>query len=368
MPFEIIRADIAGLAVDAIVNSANPLPCVGAGVDSRIHRKAGRALLEARESAGILSPGQAVITPGFGLPAKFVIHTVAPAWNGGSQGETAVLEMCYHRSLDLALRSGCRSVAFPLLAAGNLQFPKDLALETALRSIRSFLRNRDMDVTLVVFDRDVFQLSGSLHHRVKSFIDEKYVQQVHLREYGISASSWDESAAREFSKKQQERRNAEKASCSKMAAPSPVPRPMENPAPKKSRLFPALTRPSLADRIKHLDAGFSETLLKLIDSTGRKDSDIYNKANVSRQHFSKIRNDPDYKPTKATAVAFAMALELDLAQTRDLIGRAGYALTESSKFDVIIMFFIQERIYDLYEINATLFDFDQPLLGTKNVT
>ena len=368
MPFEIIRADIANLAVDAIVNSANPLPCIGSGVDAHIHEKAGKQLLEARKLIGNISPGQAAITPGFELPAKYVIHTTAPAWTGGNQGEAFLLEKCYHRSLELAFRSGCRHVAFPLLAAGNLQFPKALALEIALNSIRTFLKYNDMDITLVVFDRDVFQLSGALHQRIKSYIDENYVQQTHLREYGMAAPSWDNSTSREFTRQRQERWNAEQASRDKMMAPSAAPRRHESPASKRNRLFPSLTKPSLADKIRNLDAGFSETLLKLIDNTGKKDSDIYNKANVSRQHFSKIRNDPDYKPTKATAVAFAMALELDLAQTRDLIGRAGYALTESSKFDVIIMFFIQERNYDLYEINATLFEFDQPLLGTKNVT
>ena len=113
-----------------------------------------------------------------------------------------------------------------------------------------------------------------------------------------------------------------------------------------------------------LDAGFSETLLTIIDRTGKKDSEIYNKANVSRQHFSKIRNNPEYKPTKPTAIALAIALELDMDETLDLIGRAGYTLTRSRKFDVIIMHFIQKRNYNLFEINEMLYEYDQSLLGT----
>ena len=117
--------------------------------------------------------------------------------------------------------------------------------------------------------------------------------------------------------------------------------------------------------LSHTDAGFTETLLKLIDQTGKKDSEVYKKANVSKQHFSKIRKNPYYTPTKATAIAFAIALELNLEQTNDLIGRAGYALTNSSKFDVIIAYFIREKNYDMYDINAALFKFDQRLLGVQ---
>lgn len=121
---------------------------------------------------------------------------------------------------------------------------------------------------------------------------------------------------------------------------------------------------SLEDMLKQADAGFSETLLKLIDKTGKKDSEIYKKANLSKQHFSKIRNNPNYKPSKPTAIALALALELDLEQTKDLIGRAGYALTNSSKFDLIIRYFIEQGNYDVVEINIALYEFDQILLGS----
>ena len=138
------------------------------------------------------------------------------------------------------------------------------------------------------------------------------------------------------------------------AMPAPC---LAAPAASRSRSV------SLEDFLREEDAGFSETLLRLIDQTGLKDSAIYSRANVSRQHFSKIRNNPGYRPTKPTAIAFAVALALDLDQTRDLIGRAGYALTRSSKFDLIIMYFLERGIHDLHQINAALYEFDQPLLG-----
>ena len=120
---------------------------------------------------------------------------------------------------------------------------------------------------------------------------------------------------------------------------------------------------SLEEMLRQADAGFSQRLLQMIDDRGCKDSEIYKKACVSKQHFSKIRNHPDYRPTKATAVAFALALELDMTQTNDLLGRAGFTLSNSSKFDLIIRYCIENRIYNIVQINLILYKFDQPLLG-----
>lgn len=377
MPFEIVRNDITNMIVDAIVNTANPRPVIGAGVDACIHGKAGPRLLEAREKIGRIAVGQAAITPGFDLPARFVIHTVGPVWRGGLLGEARQLRSCYEASLALALEHQCRSVAFPLICAGNYGFPRDKALQIAMDAIRSFLAHHEMKVYLVVFDRDSFRLSQKRFREVSSFIDEHYVQE--------KSRGTDDAAAARRRIQEDARYGAPMASlptdacqapepmeAPKSAPPRPAPRfsapmsaaPMEKPsaaAPKQS--VHTGEKPSLAQLLEKTDAGFSETLLKLIDSTGKKDSDIYTRANISRQHFSKIRNNPFYQPTKATAIAFAIALELDLEQTRDLIGRAGFALTNSSKFDVIVMYFIRERNYDLFDINAALFEFDQNLLG-----
>ena len=337
MPFEIVRNDITQMRVDAIVNTANPRPLIGSGVDAGIHRAAGPELLAAREKIGRIGVGEAAITPGFALQAKYVIHTVGPVWRGGLMGEGKLLRSCYLSSLALAWEQGCKSIAFPLISAGNYGFPKDKALQIALDTIRDFLIDHEMMVYLVVFDREAFQLSRQRYREVASFIDDNYIEEKQAQQ----------AAPRRF-RQERIRRDMETDAefCAGMSAPMAAP-------PKES----------LADLLAETDAGFSETLLKLIDKTGKKDSEIYTKANLSRQHFSKIRNNPNYQPTKPTAIALALALELDLEQTRDLIGRAGYALTRSSKFDVIIMYFIREKNYNLFDINAALFDFDQSLLG-----
>lgn len=362
MPFEIVRNDIINMQVDAIVNSANPAPTVGWGVDTGVHRKAGPRLLAARLKIGRLRVGEAVITPGFDLPAKYVIHTVGPKWQGGGHNEEKLLRACYARSLSLAQRHRCQSVAFPLISAGNYGFPPSLVLEIAMNTIREFLMKHEMRVYLVVFDRESFRLSEGLFQGITSFIDENYIRAQNLRQYGLTGSSQAPEAQQEKLLHERMRARRVREDTGRLDIIENVPRcAAAMPAPKSFSL-PEATE-SLTELLAQTDAGFSETLLSLIDRTGKKDSEIYTKANVSRQHFSKIRNNPDYKPTKATAIAFAIALELNLEDTRDLIGRAGYALTRSSKFDVIIMYFIREGNYDLFDINAALFEFDQSLLG-----
>ena len=335
MPFVIVRNDIVNMRVDAIVNTANPRPAVGSGTDSAIHAKAGPKLLEARQKIGNIKVGCAAITPGFGLDAAYVIHTVGPVWHGGMFGEARQLRTCYDSALQLALDHNCRSVAFPLISTGNYGFPKDRALKIAIAAFSDFLLEHEMQIYLVVFNREAYHLSEKLFRGVASYIDEHYVEEKESLSYG-----------RVCSPSPRRRRDMEfdMAECSL---------PMEA-APKVM---------SLKDLLEQEDAGFSETLLKRIDERGKKDSEIYKRANISKQHFSKIRNNPDYKPTKATAIALALALELDLEGTKDLIGRAGYALTNSSKFDLIIQFFIQQKNYNIIEINIALYEFDQALLG-----
>lgn len=341
MPFQIVRNDITCMEVDAIVNTANPSPVVGSGTDAGIHEKAGPRLLEARKRIGEIPVGQAALTKGYSLHASYVIHAVGPAWIDGCHGEMELLRSCYEEALLLAVRHRCKSVAFPLISAGNYGFPKPLALQIAIQAISAFLMEHEIQVYLVVFHRDVFQLSSQLFDDIKSYIDDNYA----------GARAWEECTTLTFTASPRFRRPPD---CQKTQSLPP-----ELPACASV----GHSAPSLTELLAKTDAGFTETLLKLIDRSGKKDSEIYKRANISKQHFSKIRKNPDYKPTKATAVAFAIALELDLAQTKDLIGRAGFALTNSSKFDVIIMYFISRKNYDLFDINAALFEFDQTLLG-----
>lgn len=346
MPFQIIRNDICNVKADAVVNTANPQPVIGSGTDTAIHQKAGPELLEARKKIGVIARGDAAITPAYGLEAKYVIHAVGPKWMGGLFGEEQQLRSCYERALGLALENGCQSIAFPLISTGNYGFPRDKALGIAISVFSSFLPEHELQIYLVVYDADSFRLSEKLFCSVSSYIDEHYIQEKRSIHY------WDDElyAARNEGR-------------AKRCAMEAYDREMAMPIQADAALAPSQACTSLEQILAHTDAGFTETLLKLIDERGKKDSEIYKKANISKQHFSKIRNDLHYKPKKATAVALALALELDLEQTRDLIGRAGYALTASSKFDLIVRYYIEQKNYNIVEINFVLFEHDQSLLG-----
>ena len=329
MPLEIVRNDITKMAVDAIVNAAKESLLGGGGVDGCIHRAAGPELLQECRTLDGCRTGEAKITGAYRLPCRYIIHTVGPVWNGGKYGEREKLASCYRTSLALAKEHGCETVAFPLISSGIFGYPKDQALRVAVDTIGEFLLHNDMTVYIVIFSRTAYQISSKLFADIAEYVDDHYVD------------------AHTDSQRERLRRMSvlESRALSADAAAAPM----------------------AADGwdwlLAHLDAGFSETLLKLIDRSGKKDSEIYKKANVDRKLFSKIRNNPDYKPSKPTAVAFAIALELSLPETRDLIARAGYALSPSSKFDVIIEYFISQKKYDIFEINEALFAFDQSLLG-----
>lgn len=329
MPFEIVRNDIVNMKVDAMVNTANPRPIIGAGTDKAVHDKAGARLLLARKEIGNIAVGEAAITPAFDLDANYVIHTAGPIWRDGKSSEEALLASCFKNSLRLAKEKECESIAFPLISTGSYGFPKPLALQIAVREISSFLMENEMQVYLVVFEKQSFELSEKLFKSVSSYIDENYVSDKMNLEYGTSKV----------------RR-----------------RDYEEMLLHESSYEITSKMPNLDGMLNNLDRGFSETLLDLIDRTGKKDSEIYKKANVDRKLFSKIRNNADYRPSKTTAIAFAIALELNMDETNDLLSKAGLALSQSSKFDVIVRYFIENKKYDIFELNSVLFEFDQPLI------
>ena len=342
MPLEIVRNDITKMPVDAIVNAAKSSLLGGGGVDGCIHRAAGSELLAECRTLGGCQVGDAKITGAYRLPCKYVIHTVGPVWRGGYYGERELLASCYRNSLALAEAHGCETVAFPLISSGTYGYPKEQALRVAVDTISAFLLEHDMTVFLVIFDRKAYQISAELFADIAEYIDDHYAAQ-HSDSPQV---------------------------CMERQSAAQVPRHQEESSPmcspkREAPGFMAASRwvGGLDDVLTHLDAGFSETLLKLIDRSGKKDSEIYKRANVDRKLFSKIRNNPSYKPSKSTAIAFAIALELDLDETRDFIARASYALSHSSKFDVIVEYFIRQKKYDIFEINEALFAFDQSLLG-----
>ena len=332
MPFSLVRNDIVNMRVDAIVNAANSSLAPGGGVCGAIFAAAGRTALDkACRAIGHCDVGSAVITPGFDLPARYVIHAVGPIWQGGSRGEADLLHSCYTRALHLARENGCESIAFPLISSGIFGDPKPQALRVAINAIEEFLLKYEMQVYLVIFDRAALLISERLYENIQRYIDDRYVE---LRAFPRQAAEALPHA----------RQRAEQADLP-LAAPCATP-----------------GKRSLDDLLGHLDESFSRMLLRLIDEKGMTDVEVYKRANLDRKLFSKIRKE-GYNPSKQTALALAIALRLNLDETKDLLGRAGYALSHSNKFDIIIEYFIEEGVYDIFEINEALFAFEQRLLG-----
>lgn len=329
MPLKIVRNDITKMDTDAIVNAANKSLMGGGGVDGAIHRAAGPRLLMECMTLGGCKTGEAKVTGGYRLPCRYVIHTVGPRWSGGNRGEREALISCYKNSLMLAKEKGCESVAFPLISSGIYGYPKDKALRVAVESIGEFLAENDMTVYIVVFDKSSYQISGKLFADIEEYIDDRYAG---------------------------ERSESHAMKRSRLMAES------EGFCAESTTLF-APSEMSLDDALKQIDESFSEMLLRKIDESGMTDSQCYKKANIDRKLFSKIRGDKFYRPKKPTAIAFAIALKLSLEETKELLMKAGFALSHSSKFDIIIEYFIMHGNYDIFEINEALFAFDQSLLG-----
>lgn len=334
MPLLLVRNDIARMQVDAIVNPTNSRLVPGGGADAAIHRAAGPELARICSGLAPLMPGQAVLTGGCQLPCRYVIHTVGPRWYDGRHREEAVLRQCYRESLKLAEVNACRTLALPLIASGALGVPKERVMAIAAEEIRRFLETSDLTVYLVVYDSKSFALSRQRFQQVQAFIDDTYV----------------------------ESRPVPNESQFRSAPCSPAPFGSVRSACLPSEGFGAAAPVSLEALIANLDEGFSQMLFRKIDEKGLTDAQCYKKANIDRKLFSKIRS-PGYKPSKPTVIALAMALELSLEETRDLLMKAGFALSHSNKFDVIIEYCIVNGIYDILRVNEILFAFDQSLLG-----
>jgi len=349
MPFEMIRNDITRMKVDAIVNAANCSLLGGGGVDGAIHRAAGPELLEECRTLNGCETGQAKITKGYRLPAKYVIHTAGPVWQGGDHHERALLSSCYSNALKLAAENNCESIAFPLISAGAYGYPKEEAMEVAVEAITAFLLHHEMMVYLVVFGKTEFFTGKKLFRDVQEYIDDHYAAS-HVRKNTESARE-----ALWHSNEQKALELEEHLYSEIMSAPSSF-------APQMG------AKPDMDWKklIRSTDEGFSQALLRLIDEKGMTDVQCYKRANVDRRLFSKIRSDPEYRPSKPTVFAFAIALELNLQETRSFLEKAGFALTHSSKLDVVLEYCIKERLYDVLRINEVLYELDLPLLGNSS--
>ena len=340
MPLEIVRNDITKMKVDAIVNAANESLLGGGGVDGAIHRATGVGLLAECRTLGGCKTGKARITGGYNLPAKYVIHTVGPIYNDGKHGEKTLLESCYRESLALAKERGCETVAFPLISSGVYGYPKDQALKVAIDVISDFLLENEMTVYIVIFDKAAYQIGEKLFSDIAEYIDDHYVDEHtdYSRERNrMNAMPGVASCTR---RKKSDIDSFEICDCKAM--------PLED---------------DLDAKLRQIDESFSQMLLRKIDEKGMTDAECYKKANIDRKLFSKIRSDVHYKPSKPTALAFAISLELSLDETEDMLRKAGFALSHSNKFDIIIEYFISRGNYNIFEINEALFAFDQSLLG-----
>lgn len=345
MPFEIVRNDIVKVTADAIVNTANPKPLIGAGTDYAIHRDAGPELLEARKAIGNIQSGQVAVTPAFGLNAKYVIHAVGPVWKGGTESEEEILRQTYDNALEAAVSYQCQSVAFPLMATGTYRFPKDKGLSIAIGAFTDFLMTHDIRIILVVFDKPVFELAGQLIDGVHGYVDEKYVEATHAEEYGIRhcAASYQELTERISNLRSSEFKGIEVAVGSVAAQPK---------APAE-----------LNDIMQQTGASFHKMLFQLIDERGLKDSEVYTRADMTRQQFSQIRRNPNYQPSKSAAIRFSLALKLDYETAQDFLSSAGYMLSQSIPVDIIIRYCIEHGEFNAVKINGELNAYNLPPLS-----
>lgn len=352
MPFTIKQCDITKLSVDAIVNAANSSLLGGGGVDGAIHRAAGRGLLEECRGLGGCRTGEAKATGGYALPCRYVIHTVGPVWHGGSSGERRLLEACYRNSLELAVKLGCESVAFPVISSGVYGYPFREAVDVAVGTIRDFLEEHELSVVLVIFDRKRFRIDPAVERDLDRYIEEHGRISPALSGNAMPAKPRAKLSSAKYSKEAAPLYDM--IPCA-MALPSSVYEEDERASEKKD---------DLSDILSRMDESFSRNLLRRITASGMTDAECYKRANIDRKLFSKIRSDAGYRPSKPTVLAFAVALKLDMEGAEDLMRRAGFAFSDSFTFDVIVKYYIERGRYDIFEINEALFSHDQPLLGS----
>lgn len=384
MPFQIVRNDITKMHTDAIVNTANPLPDYGAGIDTAVYEAAGaEELLERRREIGIIDPGCSVITDGFKLPARYIIHTVGTAWQGGDHGEESIIRNCYRSVFRVALDNGIESLAIPLLASGTYGFPKGIALRIALSEIEAFMAEHDMELFLVVFDEKSFSLSGELYGDIDSYINDNYVEEKTKEEYlGMAARSLSPSAGAPFmlrsiasdepvvkpgkaSRQDKKNRKWGRKVCEEVCSETAEDQAFLGAAEFVCEAAKEQTpkRKSLEDAVKNIDKTFMELVFSFADDRGLTDVEVQKRANLDRKAFSKLKCGTTKNPSKSTALALAIALELNLDDTKDLLSRAGLALSPCSKQDIIVRYFIEREVYDIYEINVALFEHGEQLLG-----
>lgn len=361
MPFKIVRNDITKMRVDAIVNTANEAPVYSYGTDSAVYRAAGaEELLAQRRSIGALAEGEAAVTPAFRLPARYIIHAVSPFYRGEGTESEERLRACYRNSLALALERQCESIAFPLIATGNCGCPREEGIRIALDEINAFLLSHEMMIYLVVFDEFSTNLGRKLYPDLEEYIDRNYVEKQQTAEAMRTVNSLKHGRRMQkesVSRKRGSGRMAEEAVsfpesvCYSYSAPLVE----RNETPEKSYDdFLEETESVLRKRLNHLSDTFQQYLLYLIEAKGLTNAQVYHRAILTKQLFSKIKRNPEYHPDKATAMRLCVGAGLNLDETKDLLARAGYALSPCDKRDIIFSYFIEHGVYDMIEIDIAL--------------
>ena len=378
MPFKIVRNDLTKMQVDAIVNTANAQPIYSSGTDTAVYKAAGdEELLAERKKIGYLNEGEVAITPGFKLPAKYIIHAVSPRYRDGNSGEEEKLRSCYEKSLEMAVSYKCESIAFPLIATGSFGYPKEEGMRIALDEINAFLMKYEMLVYLVVFDTAATKIGRNLYPNLEAYIDHNYVCKKREEEYGnrylgsvpreaMSSNVPMAPCEAAFSKKHETREHFHLSKFGKEKSKTVIPRVQEDKVDYGTLIqadydrFIEAKESALEERMHHMTDTFQQYLLYLIESKKLKNADVYKRAIVTKQLFSKIKLNPNYHPDKATAMRLCVGAKLNLDETKDLLARAGYALSPCDKQDIIFSFFIENQVYDMIEIAIALEDHGLP--------
>lgn len=367
MALKIVRNDITKMNTEAIVNTANDYPTVGTGCDSAVYQAAGYDTLLAyrKEKIGFVPEGEVFLTPGFGLTAKYIIHAVSPFYRGGNEGEEEKLRSCYRKSLLLAKEHGIRSIAFPLISTGGFGYPKEEGMRIAVDEINAFLFHDEMEIYLVVFDEQARSLGKRIDPRLEEYIDHHYVKEKQEEEYGSLFSLAEEAAITHsfkaprpsFSIRREEKEIKESGwsiwpgKAQEAAAP-----------PSEMFSFEEEHESRLEERMRHLSDTFSQYLMYLIRNKNMENAEVYKRAIVDKKIFSKIKNNINYHPQKLTALCLCVGAKLNLDESKDLLARAGYALSPCDKTDIIFSYFIENEIYDMIELDIQLEEHGLPCI------
>ena len=393
MPFKIVRNDITKMKVDAVVNTANEAPIYSSGVDCAIYKAAGeKKLLKLREAIGYMDEGEVAITPGLKLPAKYIIHAVSPLYLDGNEGEEDKLRSCYRKSLELAYEKKCKSIAFPLISTGSFGYPKEEGMRIAIDEINGFLLKKDMLVYLVVFGGDSTKLGRNLYPDLKEYIDNNYVEEKYESEYSFRGFRLEEKssrcARRSILATEESSMQAKASSVAEESSMQAKASSVTQDASVADEAMPIMANASMSDfadceddmwagledydefidqkesaikeRMKHLSDTFTEYLIYIIGQKGLSNVDVYKRAILDKRQFSKIKNNKDYHPDKGTALRLCVGAKLNLDETKDLLARAGYALSPCDKRDIIFSYFIERGVYDVMEIDITLEEYGLP--------